>query len=135
MKLLKSSKGYTLLEALIAVAIATMVFTSMGYVLSHGFLMSDENRRHLFATNALRKEQENLRLLTYDNFLALGGSSTFTNSDLAKIVGGTGSRTVVNSFGADIKKVTLTVSWTSRNGQALTESFTTYVTRIGINRA
>lgn len=135
MKLLKSSKGYTLLEALIAVAIATIAFTSMGYILSHGFLIADENRGRLYALNALREEQEVVRGMSYDAFLALGNSSTFTNTQLAKLAGGSGTRTVANSFGADIKKITLSVTWTTRNSRTLTESVTTYLTRIGINRS
>jgi len=132
---LKNNKGYTLLEALISVAIATIAFASIGYVLSHGFLIADENRGRLYAINALREEQEVLRTMNYDSFLALGGSSSFTNAQLVKLSGGTGTRTVVNSYGADIKKVTLTVAWTGRNNRALSESITTNITRIGINRA
>ncbi len=136
MKLLKSSKGFTLLEVLIAVAIATMAFTSMGYILGHGFLMADENRSHMYAMNALRKEMENIRSIDYDTVAALGASSTFTDSGgpLSKLLNGTGTRILQSSFGDDIKKITLQVSWTARSGRTLTESLTTYVTRVGINR-
>ena len=137
MKLLKSSKGYTLLEALIAVAIATIAFTSMGYILSHGFLIADENRGRLYALNALREEQEVVRGMAYDDsFLALGGPRTFTSWDPTKFLGATGSLTVATlGLGPDIKKVTLTVTWTTRNSRTLAESVTTYVARIGINRS
>jgi hypothetical protein len=85
--------------------------------------------------NALRDEVETIRLMNYDSFVGLGGSSTFTNAQLAKLPSGSGSRTIVNSIGDDIKKVTLTVTWIARSGRTISEQVTTYVTRIGINRS
>lgn len=131
----RGKRGFTLLEVVIAIMLATMAFAGMGYVLGHGFWLGSENRYHLYGLNALRDEVETIRLMNYDAFVVLGGSSTFTNSQVAKLPSGAGTRTIVNSFGSDIKKVTLTVTWLTRSGRTITENATTYVTRIGINRS
>ncbi|HXV19038.1 MAG TPA: prepilin-type N-terminal cleavage/methylation domain-containing protein [Candidatus Omnitrophota bacterium] len=136
LKILKSDKGYTLIEALICVMIGTIAIASMGFSLANGFWMADENRAHMYALNALRKEVENVRGMDYDAVVALGGTSTFTDTGgpLSKLPSSTGTRIIQNSFGDDIKKITFRVSWTARSGRTLTESLTTYVSRVGINR-
>ena len=131
----KGERTYTLLEVLVAIMLAAMAFASMAYILGHGFWFGSENRYRLYAVNSLRQEVETIRLMNYDNFTALGGSSTFTNTQVAKLPSGAGTRTIVDSFGPDIKKVTLAVSWVARSGRTITEKMTTYVTRIGINRS
>lgn len=134
LKILKSDKGYTLIEALICVMIGTIAVASMGYSLANGFWMADENRAHMYALNALREEMENVRMMDYDAVTALGNTSTFSNAQLTKLSGGAGARILQSSFGDDIKKITLRVTWTARSGRTLTESLTTYVSRVGINR-
>ena len=127
----KGERGYTLLEVLIAVGIATIAFTSMGFILSNGFLLASDNRQNLYSVNALREQIETIRTTDYDSIT----NGTFANAQLAKLPSGAGTVTIASSFGPDIKVVTLTVSWTSRSGRTITESATTSVTRIGINRA
>jgi Tfp pilus assembly protein PilV len=132
--MLKSNKGYTLIEALICVMIGTIAVASMGYSLANGFWMADENRAHMYAHNALREEMENMRMMDYEAITALSSTTTFTNTQLAKLPSGAGARIIQNSFGNDIKKVTLRITWTARSGRTMTESLTTYVSRVGINR-
>ena len=132
---IRNSHGYTVLEAIIAILIGALAITAMAFVLGHGFRLASDNRSHLYAVNSLREEEEVIRRLTFDTILGLGNSSTFTNTQLGKLQSGSGTRTIVNGFGADHKKVTLTVSWAERSGRVVSESLTTDVTRIGINRA
>jgi type II secretory pathway pseudopilin PulG len=128
------TKGFTLVETVISVVLGTFVIVSIGFALESGIFTATDNRSRLYGLNALQKELETLRQMNYDSFVALGASSSFSNSQLSKLSAGTGTRSIAaTSFGDDIKKLTLTVTWTGRNGSSLSKSLTTYVTRKGLN--
>jgi len=133
MRVTADKKAYTLIEAVISIAISAVVFVSLGMALSSGRLIATANRSNLYSLDALTQELETIRHTPYDTFVAYGTTSTFANAELAKLQGGSGTRSIQNtSFGADIKKLSLTVAWTS-NGRTLQRRLTTYVTRRGIN--
>lgn len=128
------AKGFTLVETVISVVLGTFVIVGIGFALESGIFTSTDNRSRIYSLNALRKELETIRQMNYDAFTALGASSSFSNSQITKLSGGAGSRSIAaTSFGDDIKKLTLTVSWTARDGTALSKKVTTYVTRKGLN--
>ena len=129
----RGSRGFTVLESVIAILIGTMVIVSMMYVLAHGFRLADDNRSHLYAINALRSEVEFLRPQHPDNITALGASSTFTNAQIVKLHNGSGTRAIVNDLGSEHKKVTLTVSYNERSGRTVSEDVTTHFARRGLN--
>ena len=130
---MKNQKGYTLVETMISVALGLLVVTAIGSTLDAGIFTAVDNRSRLFATNALREELETLRRTSFDTIVALGSSSSFTNAEVTSLDGGSGTLAIASSFGSDIKKATLTVGWTSRKGQALSQSMTTYICRKGLN--
>ena len=129
----KNKSGFTLVEAVMCIVIGTLILAAVADGLKAGSYLGGNNRYYIYGTDALMEELENVRNMNYDTFVALGGSSTFTNTQLAKLPGGSGSRTIANSFGSDIKKLTLNVSWDSRNGKTMNQSLTTYITRKGLN--
>lgn len=127
-----SQRGFTLIEAVMSIVIGGFILISLG--LETGAMLSSDNRYRIYAANAVREELEILRNTNYDTFVALGSSSSFSNAQTVKIPNMTATRSIATtSFGSDIRKLTLTVSWTSRTGIALKESLTTYVTRKGLN--
>ena len=129
----KGQKGYTLVETMASIGIGLLIISAVGSTMDAGIFAATDNRSRLYATNALREEMETLRRTSFDTIAAYGTNSTFTNAQVAHLENGSGTRGIADSFGADIKKATLTVSWTSRRGQALSQSITTYVTRKGLN--
>ena len=127
--------GFTLIEVILAITIGTLAIVSMGPLLSNGMRTGAENRLHLYALNALREEIENLRDTNYDTLVGYGSTSSFSNAQLLKIPGAVGTRTLANSLGSDIKKLTLTVTWTTHFGASQSQSLSTRFTRIGLNRS
>ena len=136
---IKDERGYTLVETVIAVAVGLLVIAAIGSTLDAGTFSMSDNRSRLYATNALRQELETLRRADYATILvyaaAANGVTIFANDQVARLTNGAGSRTVVASFGADIKRVTLSVNWTGRRGGNLTQSVTTLISRRGLNGA
>jgi len=64
---------------------------------------------------------------------ALG--STFTAGGLSQLTNVTATQTVDDPFSdADIKRVTLTVSWAGPQGRILNKGLSAYVTNEGINK-
>ena len=133
---LSTKKGYTLMEVLVSMGLSLMVITSIGTMLSSGGSLSTDNRSNLYAENALREEMEILRNTSFNTVANLNGT-TFTNAQLLKLKGGSGTIGIASSYGNDIKKVTLTVSWTARGVSSSTTSqkLSTYISRIGVNGA
>ena len=131
--ILKKQKGYTLVETMVAIAIGVLVIAAVGSTMDTGIFTAVDNRSRLYATNGLRKELETLRQTSYDTIAAYGASHSFSNAQVTVLDGGTGTINVASSFGDDIKKVTLSIGWTGRRGQALSQSITTYITRKGLN--
>ena len=130
---LNRQKGYTIVETMISIGIGIVVIAAIGSTLDAGIFTAADNRSRLYATNALREEIEVLRQTSYDTIAGYASSTSFTNAQVTHLSGGSGTLNVASSFGADIKKVTLTVSWTGRHGPTLSQSLTTYVTRKGLN--
>ncbi len=129
----RNQKGYTLVETMAAIAIGLIGITAIGSTLDAGIFTTVDNRSRLYATNALREEMETLRRTPYDTIAGYGSTSTFANTQTAHLVAGAGTRSIAVLGGNDISRVTLTVSWTGRRGNALSQSITTYVSRRGLN--
>jgi prepilin-type N-terminal cleavage/methylation domain-containing protein len=127
-------RGFTLVEAMICLVIAGLAFAGTAQIIGSGGRLSTINRTDFYAANALRQEAEALRNTSFDTVAAMDGA-TFTNDQIDKLNDGSGGIAVADSFGSDIKKVTLSVSWTAKNGADRSKSLTTYVTRSGINGA
>jgi prepilin-type N-terminal cleavage/methylation domain-containing protein len=130
---MRHQNGFTLVEVMLSAAIGLLVISSIGVVLKNGILMSTDDRSQIYASNALKEEVETLRRTSFDTLVAYGATSTFTNAQIVKLTGGAGTRSVAAGLGSDMKKVTLTVQWTSRNGRTISEKLTTYISRAGVN--
>lgn len=132
---MKRQKGFTLVEVMMTVFLAVTTVAAVGASLGSGAWMATDNRSRLYAISALREEMEVIRNTSYDTVVGWGASSSFTNAQLTKLQNGSGTIAVGSSFGNDIKKITLSVAWSTRNGATRTQSMTTYFCRKGLNGA
>jgi type II secretory pathway pseudopilin PulG len=151
-----NSHGFTLVEAVVATGILTIVFVAVFALLTFNLTITSLSRENSRATQVLLDKMECLRLyqwqqLTNPTVLA----TTFTNWTYESTNVGTanaagrGTRYVGNisvttpvtalsgtSYGANLALVQVTVSWSSGNTNLThTRSMSTYFSRLGIENA
>jgi type II secretory pathway pseudopilin PulG len=135
--------AFSLIEVMMAAVIISLVFVSSIAALGRGFQMLETARNNTLASQVLQSEMENLRLLNWAKLMELAPSVPMTqsfavDSSFAETVGHkfVGERRI-ESLGEgdtrDMRKITLTVSWTSSNGKANRRTYVTYFGKDGIN--
>ena len=139
--------AYTLTEVVIAVAIVSVMFVSLYVGISFGFSVTQLDRENLRATQIILERMEGLRLFTFDQVSQpVLNPRTFTNYFYPLASGGQskgityfGTVTVSNgvalnpaaTYGDRLKKVTVTVRWTSGD-VTRNRTMTTYVGKHGL---
>ena len=142
----QSRSGFTLVETLIGSVMTVIVFGALLVAIAHGFGVmhaSSENNR---ATQILLDRMEGIRLYTWDQLVSSNMVSTEFETAFEP-VGGTnvgsgvvyhGSILVTNlslypapSYSPDLRRVTVTVTWTN-NGGLRQRSMSTFVARNGV---
>jgi hypothetical protein len=83
------------------------------------------------ATQTIQSELELIRSMRYNDILTL--DNTFTNDSLSYLENSSGIINLEDSVGAEIKKLTVSVTWTYR-GRQMQKEIVTYVTKKGINK-
>lgn len=124
-------QGFTLVEVLVTIVVVAVALMALLSVFIYGFNLLSRMKQTAIATQCAQEELENIRNLTYEEILALGPS--FTNDSLTLLDNSTGIRTIEDSVGPDIKKLTISVFWIYR-GQNMRKDIVTYITREGINK-
>jgi prepilin-type N-terminal cleavage/methylation domain-containing protein len=133
MTLKRKSKeeGFTLVEVLVTIVVVAVALMALLSVFIYGFNLLSRMKQTAIATQCAQEELENIRNLTFDEIIALGAS--FTNDSLTLLENSSGVRTIEDSVGVDIKKLTISVFWTYR-GQNMRKDIVTYITREGLNK-
>jgi prepilin-type N-terminal cleavage/methylation domain-containing protein len=132
---LKSNRGFTIMEVMIAAAILGLVLASAIALGGQAVRYVADIRRTARASQVLQQKVEDIRLLSWSQLAAL--PSTFTDpNDTAGIYSGTVSQIPYDSFGGatTLVKLTVTVTWTNQAGVPLTKSLTTVVSNGGLNK-
>jgi len=124
-------EGFTLVEILVTIVVVAVALMALLSVFIYGFNLLSRMKQTAIATQCAQEELENTRNLTYEEILALG--SSFTNDSLTLLENSSGVRTIEDSVGPDIKKLTISVFWIYR-GQNMRKDIVTYITREGINK-
>lgn len=133
----RSKEGFTMFEVLISVILLGTCFIAIGEAFFSGISYSRSIREVSFATLEAQAQLENTRTMGFSAIVALPASETLAvPSGLSSLQGVTFTRTVDNYgiTGSDIRRVSVTVSWTSPRGVNLTRSIATLITRRGIDR-
>jgi type II secretory pathway pseudopilin PulG len=134
--IIKSKQGLTLGEVLVSAAILSIVIVGIIGLFVNCNIMANEIREQSIVTNALNERMEDIRGMDYTTLLGIG--TTFTPDGFSQLnanANPTGSLTLDNPFSDDdIRRVTLTVNWTTQRGRSLNKSLVTLVTNSGINK-
>lgn len=136
--------GFSLVEALTAVSIIGITFTSLYSGLASGFAVIQLSRENLRATQIMQEKFETLRLYTWEQINSNGFIPTNfvayyypnTNIAISQGVTYTGTVSITNStltesYATNLKNVRLELSWMS-GGQSRVRTMETLVGRKGL---
>jgi prepilin-type N-terminal cleavage/methylation domain-containing protein len=123
--------GFSLIEVLVAMLVLGIMLLTLISVFIYGFNVISRSTQVALATQICQEEVEHIRNLSFNTVTALGTS--FTNTKLSRLLSGQGVRAIEAGAGNDIKKLTVSVTWTYR-GQSLRKDVVTYVTRMGVDK-
>ena len=131
---LSNKRGFTLVEALIASLIMAVGLFAAGTAVYTQFTSLNENREKTIAALTAQGEIENIRGMKFSDILPLTSFDVNDAPGLAYLKDAEGKVKVDNSYGPDIKKVSVTVAWNSINGKPLQKTMATLMTNGGINK-
>ena len=140
------SQGFTLVEAMFAMAMAGIMFLALYSGLAFGFKMIKLARENSRATQIMVEKMETIRLYTWTQVTNPAFiPSTFTNAYYT--INGTNSGinytgkisvatcpvgSVGPGYASNMKKVTIRLDWGKIGNTNYTRSMSTYVTRNGL---
>jgi len=128
-----NKKGFTLLETIFAIIILSIALIAILSFFSANSFFIIEIKERFIAAQAAQEEMELIRDMAFDDILML--SSSFTATGFSSLKDPIGTLTVDNPYGIDdMRRITITVAWTSSKGRTFSRSLVTLVTREGINR-
>lgn len=111
----RRARGFSLLEALVAIALFGLVASAVGTLVSHSLLSTIRNRHSTAAALLAQQTLEGLRGLEYDEIV--GGATTEVVAGQSY---GVNTAVVANSPASGMKAITVTVTW---NGPEGTQSY------------
>ena len=110
--------GFSLIELMVAVVILAMAIFGIFQAYSVGFMGMVDARDVTVATNYAREEMENLKNISFDSLDNTDSPEFFIIPNQTKF---SGTKNIENSNGnADLKKVTITVSWEDKEVELVT---------------
>jgi prepilin-type N-terminal cleavage/methylation domain-containing protein len=127
----KMDQGFSLIEVIIAMTVLGIMSMTMIGVLVHGFNLLSRTKQTALATQICQEQVELIRNKPFNSIVSLG--TTYTNDKLASLLNGQGTQAIESSVGVDIRKLTVSVSWSFR-GQTWRKDVVTLITRSGIDK-
>lgn len=130
---LRSNKSFTLIEAVIAIALIAITAAAFlaSVITSFGYLQRITELRT--ATLALQEEVSVVREMNFSDIQSLGSSFTATGMSLLNNAHGTITKSQYAGQ-VTILKITFKLDWTPLNGTSATKSIVTIMTDRGINK-
>lgn len=133
-----------MIEALVAMLIAGVMFTSLYAGLNGGFRIIKMSRENTRATQIMVEHMEICRLYKWQDLTNVGGFLNTNPIPVAYYPGGGNSSIMFTSrvilepvalgttYAADMRKLTVRVDWEAMGATNRTRMMTTYVTRNGL---
>ena len=134
--------GFSLVEVVIAMAVAGVSVIALLSAMSSGMLTMQMARENMRATQIMMEKTETLRLYSWDqltatNFLLTSFTEKYDPTDTnatARSYTGTVTKTNVpmtTAYSDEMKQITITLNWTTGRINR-SRSFTTFVARNGL---
>ena len=145
-------RGFTLVEVMVAVAVAAVMFLSVLSLLSQQARVVAKTQERLYVSRVLESRLEEMRDLTFNEIAALSSPITFAVVPDIDVYGKTINQAVadpefrrtlqsasgtvtISDVQTDLKRIEVAVTWNSAiQGNQVTMKTATYVTRDGLNR-
>ncbi len=135
----RGQRAFTILEVTLATFVMALGISTSTLTMMGGFKTLDVARNITLASQILQSEMERLRLMDWNNIVAISGTSTvdlnsvFTDdADLAARFTLTRTVSDVTGKAGEMKEIVLVVSWTTMDGRTLTRQFNTYYAKDGL---
>lgn len=147
----QSSKGFTLIEVLLAAVVMLAGIVGMMQAVTSGSEMLDMSRKQAIATQVIHGEIEKIRTLDWAHIQALPSTETVdlsTDLNASNFSASASFKSITQGFRcvrviapvlrsdnvikSDQKQVTYTVSWVGNTGHSYSRSSTTYVGKNGL---
>lgn len=132
--LLKKRRGFTIIEAFIAIFILSLCVVVLFTSLNAGYNIVNDIRENIAASSILQEEMEKLRKTVFADLPPLG-VSPFYNNSLSLLCNSSGTIKVDRYIDANIVRATFTVTWTTRlkTAKRNTKRIVTLIAKNGIN--
>jgi len=146
-----ADSGFTLVDAIFAMAVAGVMFVALYAGLAFGFRMVKMARENTRATQIMLEKMETVRLVKWSDltnstvfptnkfvvpYYSVGGTNTslmYTGQvTLTPCTVGNGIAGGTASYASDMKKITVRVDWCPMGATNRTRMMTSYVTRNGL---
>lgn len=142
--------GFTLVEVMLAVVVAAVIFAAVGFGLTTGFNLVQISREQLRANQICLSRMEGIRLCRWDNQLFDPTIVPRTFTDYFYPVGLSSSTNAYvvyqgtvtldtnftfspnPSYVSNLCKVTVQVTWTAKNNLTQTQTVTTLISKNGV---
>ena len=124
--------GFTLIEVMITILLLTVVLSAILSCFVQGFEILMRMKQMTAATQGIQNELELIRNMRYSDILSMDNS--FTNDSFSYLDNSSGIISLEDSVGAEIKKLTVSVTWTYR-GRQMRKEVKALLERLGYERS
>jgi Tfp pilus assembly protein PilV len=130
-------RGFTIAEVMMAAAVMALAITTSITTMQRAFLALDGARNVTLGGQIMQSEFEKMRLKDWTTISGYDAGPTTLTIDPAFTTGSTIAsrftltRTVADAH-ADMKQVTLTITWRGYDGRTLSRYYTTYYGKNGL---
>jgi len=139
----RGSQAFTIVEVMMSVIVMAFAITSSITTLQRGFASIDTARNFVIAGQIMQSEIEKMRVSPWSSTVTVTGIADYTNTSPAITIDPvfTTQSTIANRFTltrtladpkADLRQITLTITWKNYDGRVLSHTYTTYYAKYGL---